>query len=134
MELKLSATEFHTTPEFRQLTEGRNGDVVTYLEKRAHALALAAARDAPKRTGALAASIEVTVVPGHNPSVVIGSSLDYAYMVHEGTAPHEISASVPGRMLRFRVGGRVVYAQRVYHPGTEADPFLERHLRKVLND
>lgn len=133
MELKFGNIDFRSDSGMKRLLQDRNGDVGKHLIARAHRLALLAARDAPKRTGALANSIEVTFVPGRNPSVIIGSSLDYAYMVHEGTPPHEISAA-PGRMLRFMVRGRVVYAQEVHHPGTDANPFLERHLRKVLND
>ncbi len=133
MEFKFDNMNFKSDADFRRMTESSDGDVAQYMLARGYKLAALAAESAPKRTGALASSIEVTLVGGRNPTVIVGSSLDYAYYIHEGTRPHEISAS-PGRMLRFRVGGRVVYAQEVHHPGTEANPFLERHLRKVLND
>jgi hypothetical protein len=133
MELEFEEMDFKPNSDLRRMLEDENGDVGKELLKKAHKVAFLAAEDAPKRTGALAASIEVTFIPGRNPSVIIGSSLDYAYLIHEGTPPHEIAAA-PGRMLRFVVNGRVVYAQQVNHPGTKANPFLERHLRKVLND
>jgi hypothetical protein len=60
--------------------------------------------------------------------------------VNDGTPRHEIrpiggrpsrnNPKKPG-MLRFVVGGRVVYARVVNHPGTRARPFLDRALREV---
>ncbi|MER7135405.1 hypothetical protein ABT358_02530 [Streptomyces sp. NPDC000341] len=48
--------------------------------------------------------------------------------VLEGTRPHVIR---PRRasVLRFEVGGRVVFARKVNHPGTRANNFLGRALR-----
>ncbi len=53
-----------------------------------------------------------------------------AGFVNDGTRPHRI---VPknGSVLRFTVGGRVVYARVVNHPGTRARPFLDQALREV---
>ena len=52
-----------------------------------------------------------------------GASL---YLEH-GTAPHVISAKGPPgpRMLRFVIGGSVIYRRSVYHPGTKATFYLE---------
>jgi len=40
---------------------------------------------------------------------------------------------VPERaeMLRFKVGGRIVYTNAVMHPGTKPNPYLRRALREV---
>lgn len=48
--------------------------------------------------------------------------------VLDGTKPHVIR---PRRAsaLRFELGGRVVFAKRVNHPGTRANNFLARALR-----
>ena len=54
----------------------------------------------------------------------------YAPMVNDGTRPHIIRPK-RAQALRFRVGGRVVYARVVRHPGTKARPFLDRALREV---
>jgi hypothetical protein len=51
--------------------------------------------------------------------------------VIEGTRPHVIRP-VRARALRFTVGGRVVYAQIVHHPGTTANNFLAEALRLAL--
>lgn len=49
------------------------------------------------------------------------------YVVH-GTRPHVIRP-VRARALRFTVGGRVVYATIVRHPGTRPNDFLTQALR-----
>jgi hypothetical protein len=48
-----------------------------------------------------------------------------------GTRPHIIRPR-RARVLRFEVGGRVVYAAYVKHPGTRANDFLDRALREAL--
>lgn len=56
----------------------------------------------------------------------------YAIYVHNGTIPHIIK---PRRheYLKFtwKKMGKVVYSKGVKHPGTEANPFLVRALKKV---
>ena len=51
----------------------------------------------------------------------------YGEFVRKGTAPHVI---VPRRAkaLRFMIGGNVVFARRVNHPGTAANPYHTRAL------
>lgn len=65
------------------------------------------------------------------PQVTIGSDVEYAAMVHDGTRPHRIEPRTPGGVLRFTVGGQVVFARFVNHPGTQAKPFLDRALRET---
>lgn len=60
----------------------------------------------------------------------MGSDLEYAGFVNDGTAPHIIRPR-RAQVLRFNVGGRTVYAKVVNHPGTRARPFLDRALREV---
>lgn len=47
-----------------------------------------------------------------------------------GTRPHKIRAR-NAKVLRFEVGGRVVYARVVNHPGTKATHFLAKATRQV---
>lgn len=49
--------------------------------------------------------------------------------VHDGTPPHQIRPRRTGGMLRFEVGGRIVFARVVNHPGYRGDPFLTNALR-----
>jgi hypothetical protein len=48
--------------------------------------------------------------------------------VLDGTRPHLIRPR-RAKALRFEVGGRVVYARLVRHPGTEPNDFLGKALR-----
>lgn len=82
-------------------------------------------------TGALRQSIHVTDLNTMTaPSISIGSDLEYALAHHEGTRPHVILPRTE-RLLRFKVGGKVVYARRVDHPGTQPNPYLARALREA---
>lgn len=51
--------------------------------------------------------------------------------VIKGTRPHQIRP-VRAQALRFTVGGRVVYAKLVNHPGTDPNNFLAEALRRAL--
>lgn len=101
---------------------------------------------APVDTGRLRASIsgQLTRTWTLRPRFTVGSNVEYAEMVHDGTRPHVIrpkrahtlrrsSRGVVKPALRFVVGGRVVYARVVHHPGTRARPFLDRALREVAS-
>lgn len=64
------------------------------------------------------------------PSVTIGSDVFYAPYVHDGTRPHVIRPK-RGKALRFVIGGQVVFARVVQHPGTRPNPFLNRALAEI---
>lgn len=87
---------------------------------------------APVDTGRLRASIqgELTRSWTLRPRFTVGSNVEYAAYVNDGTRPHIIRPR-NARALRFMVGGQVVYARVVHHPGTRANPFLDRALREV---
>lgn len=87
---------------------------------------------APVDTGRLRASIRIESRRTLTLRSVytVGSDVEYADMVHGGTRPHLIRPRNK-QVLRFKVGGRYVYARVVHHPGTRARPFLDRALREV---
>src|SRR5687768_7984981 len=90
---------------------------------------------APVRTGALKASIHPDPVRRTGPwRIESGVSADapYAAPVHEGARPHVIRPR-NARALRFEVGGRVVFARRVNHPGNRANPFLSNAAHRVVS-
>lgn len=87
---------------------------------------------APVDTGRLRSSIRVERRSffGLRSKWTIGSDVEYAPMVNDGTRPHLIRPK-NAKALRFRMGGRIVFAKVVRHPGTRARPFLDRALREV---
>lgn len=63
--------------------------------------------------------------------VEVGSTAPHAYMHHEGTKPHMIRPET-GRVLRFNVGGTVVYARKTVHPGTAPNRYLTVPMRRAV--
>lgn len=88
---------------------------------------------APVDTGRLRASIRADPprIFSLRGSVSVGSDVEYSGYVNDGTRPHTIRPRRTGGVLRFQVGGQVVFARVVNHPGTRARPFLDRALREV---
>lgn len=61
----------------------------------------------------------------------VGSPVKYAAAHHDGARPHIIRPR-NAKALRFVVGGRVVFAGRVNHPGNRPNPYLTRWLREAV--
>lgn len=61
----------------------------------------------------------------------VGSPVKYAKWHHEGTRPHLIRPR-RAKALRFMVGGQIVFASRVRHPGTRPNPYLTRWLLEAV--
>jgi hypothetical protein len=133
MEFRIDSITFVPDPaEFRRFRQDKNKPIGKDLYKRGLRLQQLARTTVPKRSGALASSIAVRYSRGGtNPFVTIGSKLDYAYWVHEGTRPHNIRVN-RDRLMRFTVRGRVIYATTVNHPGSRPTHYLSRHLRRVI--
>lgn len=86
----------------------------------------------PVRTGRLRSSIRAGQPRFFSlrGQISVGSDLEYAAFVNDGTRPHVIRPR-RAKALRFVVGGSTVYAMKVNHPGARARPFLDRALREV---
>lgn len=97
---------------------------------------------APKKTGALAASIEVTVErveQGRNEAgqfdstgnyeVSVGSNLDYAAAQEMGARAHLIVAHGPYSLHNAETGQ--YFGPVVHHPGNAAQPYLRVALTDV---
>lgn len=97
-----------------------------------------------RKTGNLGRSIHMEGLTATTVRVVAGAR--YAAYVEHGTRAHEITpnakkalrfaASASGRRLSGspRVGASVVFAKRVHHPGTKAQPFLIPAAKKAVAD
>jgi len=55
-------------------------------------------------------------------------TVKYAIFVHEPTRPHIIEPR-RAKVLRFIIGGKVIFAKKVKHPGTKGQPFFEKAIR-----
>jgi len=75
---------------------------------------------APVRTGRLRQSIEIKVATN---KVIIGPNTEYAAYVEFGTKPHVILPKNK-KVLVFNMGGQKVFASKVNHPGTKAQPYV----------
>ena len=103
-----------------------NGPGARLLQRKAERVA-SLARSYSSAHGSIPAGI--VVGPVINGSVSVTSTNVHTRFVHDGTRPHRIRPKRSGGVLRFRVGGRTVYAKVVNHPGYRGDPFLTRALR-----
>ena len=72
-------------------------------------------------TGELRDSLGVEV---QGDRVIVGPKAAHAPFVEFDTKPHVIEPKKPGGVLAFKVGGTTVFAKRVNHPGTTAQPFV----------
>lgn len=78
----------------------------------------------PVKTGNLRGSLGIKVLSDR---VVIGpdtTQAPYAPYVEFGTQPHEIKPKKAGGVLAFKMNGKMVFARKVNHPGTRAQPYV----------
>lgn len=107
---------------------GGRGEVVEDLKRRARLIYLASQRQVGVDTGNLKQSGRISYhTRGIIPEVWITYHDDIALLHHEGSRPHAIEARGP-KMLRYSSRGRIAYARRVEHPGTEPNRYLSDNL------
>lgn len=106
------------------------GLVYRNMERRVRRVEAEAIRRAP---GSMGTTIRAQIQrgPGGEFRGVINVRHPAALYVTGGTRPHVIRP-VRARALRFTVGGQVVYARLVHHPGTKPNDFLRQALRAAL--
>jgi len=84
-------------------------------------------RRVPVDTGFLKNSINYRVIG----DVIEIYMADYGKYVEFGTPPHIIKAK-DAKALKFNKNGKAIYATKVNHPGTRAQPFIRPTLRNDL--
>jgi len=93
-----------------------------------------ARREAPIKTGNLRRSItkrKPSILVGELHSNARSNGRTYWQDVQYGTAPHTITPK-NGKFLVFEKDGKTIYARKVNHPGTAANPFVTRTLNKSI--
>ena len=71
----------------------------------------------------------IIVGPYHDGKIDVISTNEHTILVHNGSRRHFIRPRRADGYLRFRVGGQVVFAKLVDHPGYRGNPFLTDALR-----
>ena len=84
-------------------------------------------RTAPVDTAELQrkTGVEVTAATEQRITAVASIEVEYAEFVTMGTRPHIIRPRRPDGVLVFQSGGQTVFAKKVNHPGTTANPFFD---------
>jgi len=92
----------------------------------------AMAMETPVRTGKLRRStfFEIRGSPPYqelriSQPAMTPEGVFYGHFVREGTMPHDIFPK-KAKALRFEIGGKVIFAAHVKHPGTKPNPY---HMR-----
>lgn len=67
----------------------------------------------------------ITNYPARGAEGVVEATAPHAVFVHQGTKAHIIEPR-KAKALRFEQDGAIRFAQRVQHPGTTADPFIDQ--------
>lgn len=110
-----------------ELLDGPNGDVARDLARRARNVESQAKLNCPVDGGRLRSSITHEVDRDGGGLVArIGSNVEYARYVEEGTKPHRIVARHK-KALHWKGARHPVLA--VNHPGTRARPYLRPALQ-----
>jgi hypothetical protein len=120
---------------FEAFVHDERGPIRRDLTRRAVAVQGHMTRGCPRRTGLLASTIRKNDgVSPRGPEVEIlcgrDGMTDYLGYILAGTPPHLILPH--GRALRFMIGGSVVFATVVFHPGTSPNNFVLRALPEAL--
>ncbi|TXH11858.1 MAG: hypothetical protein E6R04_00035 [Spirochaetes bacterium] len=111
---------------------GGRGTVGAYMKKLGLQILAGSKAMVGVRSGKLKNSLHMRQgLRGRVQYVEVGSQLNYAAAHHEGTKPHAIT-SHEGRVMRFNVGGMVVYAKKTHHPGTAPNPYLTVPMKRVV--
>jgi hypothetical protein len=106
-----------------RMLNGPSGPVAWNLEQRGKRVGRRARQLAP---GSMKRKIKVNMESGH---VRIECTHPATLYVIKGTRPHMIRPSTK-KALKFKIGGRTVFARVVNHPGNKPNNFLLAALRE----
>ena len=69
--------------------------------------------------------------PGYE-NYILGDGVAYGIDVEFGTSPHVIKPKKK-KALKFKMDNKTIFAKKVMHPGTEAQPWMRPALDQVKN-
>ena len=123
------------TGEYDRFLNDSRGPVRIDLKRRMAKVKPTVIRTCPRHTGKLVSTVNTSSgLDGEKPyeelSIGRDGETDYLGFILNGTPAHMIYplANRTNPHLRFTVGGAVVFARQVRHPGTRANNFLTRSL------
>lgn len=126
------AGEFFVNPAgLTELLSGGGGAVARDITLRTLRGVARAKEIAPVRHGRYKQSIRWEPLISAGFATRYGSDVEYAEMIENGTAAHEIRPRTAS-VLAFEVGGEKVFAMVVNHPGTTGQHVLERSLEATI--
>lgn len=122
---------FRSNPRGIRQLFGPGGEVGRDIQRRTRKVAQLARTEVGVRTGELRGSItEDYKLEGDAGVGRVRATAPHAMVHHEGSRPHIIRPRT-AKVLRFEVGGTIVFAQQVSHPGTRPNPYLRSALRAI---
>lgn len=88
----------------------------------------------PVDTGDLRRKITHTTEHADNFSKTqIGTNVEYAQVVEEGSSPHKIR-SKDGKPIRMKINGKWVTVDEINHPGTKPQPYLKPSITENIGE
>ena len=73
----------------------------------------------------------ITPAPAGHGQATVGSNLSYARAVHDGRPAITIRPKKGKKALRFKIGGRFVFARTVEQPARKGQPYLREGAAEV---
>lgn len=86
--------------------------------------------NSPQDHGRLAGSWELNKMGGMHSTVSTG--VKYALVQNDGSDPYEIFPRA-GTSLRFEIGGTIIFAKSVLHPGIAGTKYIEGSIAQTEN-
>ena len=127
--IRVRSASFNTA-RVRQVV-AKDPRVTRYLYKKGNQVERVSKRFVGVRTGRLKRSIHTDIVRYRGlPKARVGSSVNYAFVHHEGARPHTIKGKRGGTLVFMGKTG-VVHTKVVKHPGSKPTKYLTRALRLV---
>lgn len=131
--IKITITDKSMSNFFRDMSkysETVQAKVQHEVTRATYAIEGGAKQNSPVKKSFLRNSIRATIKGRLSGQVAV--SAKYAGYVHEGTRPHVILPRNK-KMLAWKVGKGYRFAKIVHHPGTKANPFLQKAVDKERN-